>query len=58
MVFTDQRGRQLETCGRPIAPGQPVEGAARRLGIPDGTWSDPTGERFDPRWIHFNPPAC
>ncbi len=56
MSFTDERGRRLDSCGRPVAPGEPVERAARGLEIPTGAWSHPTGERFDPRWIHFNTP--
>jgi len=58
MSFTDERGRRLDSCGRPAPPRQPVELAAARFGIPMGTWTHPTGERFDPDWIHFNEPAC
>jgi hypothetical protein len=28
-----------------------------RLGIDVGTWSHPTGEQFDPYWVHFSEPA-
>ncbi|MGH9264045.1 MAG: HNH endonuclease, partial [Acidimicrobiales bacterium] len=44
MVFTDERGRELDASGRPVPPGQPVTVAARRLGIPAGSWSHPSGE--------------
>jgi len=58
ITFTDERGRILTNCGRPVPPGQPIEEAARRLDIPIGAWSPPTGERFDPHWVHFNEAAC
>lgn len=58
MTFTDDRGRELGPCGRPIPPREPVGVAARRLGIPAGSWTHPTGEQFDPYWVHFNEPAC
>jgi len=58
MIFADERGRRLDPCGRAVPPGQPVELAARRLDIPVGAWSHPTGERFDPSWVHFNETAC
>lgn len=54
MHFTDERGRTLNSCGRPVPPGQPVEMAASRLGVPAGAWSHPTGERLDPYWVGFN----
>jgi len=54
VVFSDHRGRRLDDCGRPEPPGQPVEAAARGLGIATGAWSHPTGERLDPRAVHFN----
>jgi hypothetical protein len=31
--------------------------AARRLDIPAGAWSHPTGERFDPYSVHFSEQA-
>ena len=58
MIFTDERGLRLENRGWPVPPGQPVELAARRLDIPTGAWSHPTGERFDPQWVNFSEPAC
>ena len=54
MVFTDERGRRIANCGRPVAPCPPIRNAARRLDIPKGTWSHPGGEPFDPRWVHFD----
>jgi hypothetical protein len=54
MTFTDDRGKTLATTGRPVPPGQPVMEAARRLDIPAGAWSHPTGERFDPYSVHFS----
>ncbi len=58
MTFTDERGRTLGSTGRPVPPGRPVELECGRLGIPSGAWSHPTGERFDPYWVHFNERAC
>lgn len=58
IVFTDERGLRLENRGRPVPPGQRVALAARRLDIPIGAWSHPTGERFDPQWVNFSEPAC
>jgi hypothetical protein len=52
--FTDERGRTLDATGRPILPGTPFDVAARRLGIPAGAWSHPTGERIEPWWVHLN----
>jgi len=52
--FTDERGRPLDSSGRPILPGSRFAEAARDLDIPAGAWSHPTGERLDPHWIHFN----
>ena len=46
-----------EQLRRPVPPGQPIEAAARHLDIPAGAWSLPTGERFDPHWVHFNEAA-
>jgi hypothetical protein len=57
VVFTDHRGRVLDTCGRPVAPRQPVEAAARTLGIATGTWSHPSGEHLDLEAVYFNEPA-
>ncbi len=54
VVFTDHRGWKLESSGRPVPPRQPVEAAARSLGIAPGTWSHPTGERLDPEAVSFN----
>ncbi len=52
--FTDERGRRLDASGRPVPPGQPANEAARRLGIPLGTWSHPTGEPLDPFYVDFD----
>ena len=58
MIFTDERGRRIAPCGRPAPPEGPLETAAQGLGIAIGTWSHPTGERFDPHWVQFSEPAC
>ena len=57
MVFTDKRGRRLPPCGRPEPPGVDLHAAAGQLGIEVGTWSHPTGEAFDPYWVHFGETA-
>ena len=57
MVFTDKRGRRLPPCGRPEPPGDDLHAAAGQLGIEVGTWSHPTGEAFDPYWVHFGETA-
>ncbi|MDQ4068890.1 MAG: HNH endonuclease [Actinomycetota bacterium] len=54
VLFTDERGRRLAASGRPVTPNEPVEAAARRLGLPAGAWSHPTGEHLDPTWVYFN----
>jgi len=49
IAFTDARGRPLAASGRPSPPIEPP---------PTGTWTHPTGERLDDRWIDFaTPPA-
>jgi hypothetical protein len=58
VVFTDHRGRRLDSTGRPVPPGRPVEAAAHDLGIPAGAWSHPTGERLDTDVIFFHEPAA
>ncbi len=58
VVFTDHRGHRLDGSGRPVPPRQPVEDAARGLGIPGGTWTHPTGERLDPTAVTFHEPAA
>ncbi|HJV09734.1 MAG TPA: HNH endonuclease signature motif containing protein [Acidimicrobiales bacterium] len=52
--FTDERGRTLNPSGRPAAPVQRFDVAARTLGIHAGAWAHPTGERLDPACVHFN----
>ncbi len=54
VVFTDERGRRLESTDRPEPPDQPVEVAARRLGFAPGAWSHPIGERLDLAAVHFD----
>ncbi|MDQ6725525.1 MAG: HNH endonuclease, partial [Actinomycetota bacterium] len=54
VIFTDHRGRRLESCGRSVPPRQPVDAAARGLGIVTGTWSHPTGEHLDPQAVCFD----
>jgi hypothetical protein len=46
IVFTDHRGRRLDACGHPVAPGTSVP--------PPGNWVPPTGEPLDPWAIYFN----
>ena len=45
VVFTDSKGRRLTGAGRPAPPGD--------LTV-TGTWVHPSGERLDPRWVHFS----
>jgi len=54
IVFADHRGRVLASNGRPVPPGDPPLVAAGRLGIPEGAWDHPLGERIDSRWVYFN----
>jgi hypothetical protein len=54
VVFTDERGRQMDGRGRVVPAGRLFEQAAARLGIPAGAWSHPTGERFDPFSVCFD----
>jgi hypothetical protein len=49
VVFTDERGRVLESCGKPAPFG------ARPA--PAGNWTAPAGEPLDPWAIYFNEPA-
>jgi hypothetical protein len=37
--------------------GVSLHAATGRLGIESGNWSHPTGEQFDPYWVHFSEPA-
>jgi hypothetical protein len=53
LVFTDQRGRPLTGGGKPAPPRGTFQTTARRLDIPEGAWSHPTGETLDLRWLHF-----
>ena len=55
--FTDERGRPLDSTGRPVPPGHRFDGTAPKLGIPAGAWTHPTGERLVPWWVHLNEPA-
>ena len=50
VVFTDERGRTVVGCGRPIPPGDRP--------VPPGSWAHPSGERLDMRWVQFNEPRC
>jgi hypothetical protein len=46
VIFTDDRGRRLESCGKPTPPGDsPPQ---------PGNWVAPSGERLDPWAIYFN----
>jgi hypothetical protein len=49
--FTDADGRRLTGSGRPAPP----DGVTFT-----GSWTHPSGERLDPRWVHFKepPPAA
>jgi hypothetical protein len=49
VVFTDDKGRRLEPCGRPVPPGDTPP--------PPGNWVAPGGEALDPWPIYFNEPA-
>ena len=51
VVFSDSSGRRLTGCGRPAPPGAVTV---------TGSWSPPSCERLDPRWVHFSepPPAA
>ena len=46
VVFTDDRGRRLASCGKATPPG---DDAPR----PPGHWVPPSGERLDPWAIYF-----
>jgi len=46
VVFTDHRGRPLESCGRPAPPGDRPP--------PPGNWAPPSGEPLDAWPIYFN----
>ena len=54
MTFTDERGRTLDSTGRPVPPRRAPEETARELGIPSGNWSRPTGRAIDPFWVDFD----
>ncbi len=47
VLFTDDRGRRLESCGKARPPGKD---ASR----PPGNWVPPSGEQLDPWAIYFN----
>jgi hypothetical protein len=46
VIFTDDRGRPLKSCGTPTPPGEKP--------LPPGHWTPPSGERLDPWAIYFN----
>jgi hypothetical protein len=48
LLFTDARGRVLAGAPPPLPPppGSRIEVT--------GTWTHPTGERLESRWVHFN----
>ncbi|MGI9032752.1 MAG: hypothetical protein ACR2HY_03510, partial [Acidimicrobiales bacterium] len=46
LVFTDARGSPIAPCGRPRPPTE-VKAT--------GHWVHPSGDTFDPAWVHFNP---
>jgi hypothetical protein len=48
IVFTDARGRPLAPAGQPTTPTGP---------LPTGSWTHPTGERLDDRWVDFARPS-
>ena len=54
VVFTDERGRRLESTGRPEPPSETVEVAAHRLGFAPGAWSHPIGEGLDLAAVYFD----
>ncbi len=56
--FTDHRGRRLGANGRPVPPRSSLTDATHALGIPEPNWIHPSGERLDPRDVHFNEPAA
>ncbi len=48
LTFTDARGRPLAGAPPPLPPSP-----GARIGVA-GTWTHPSGERLDSRWVHFN----
>ena len=49
--LTNRHGRIIGTTGaKPQPPGAPPP-------TPAGAYEHPLGERLDPRWLYFNPPA-
>jgi hypothetical protein len=51
LVFTDERGRLLMGSSPPT-PAR--EDTRQRLAVPAGSWTHPTGEPLDLRWVQFN----
>lgn len=49
VTFTDEAGRILDPCGRPLSPTRPP---------PPGNWTHPSGERLDSRCVHFSERAA
>jgi hypothetical protein len=58
LTFTDERGRVLAGSGPPTPPATNLKETARQLSIPPGSWSHPTGETLDLRWVHFDEPRA
>jgi len=46
VIFTDDRGRPLASCGTSTPPGDKP--------LRSGNWTPPSGERLDPWAIYFN----
>ena len=58
LIFTDERGRVLAGSGPPTPPTGTLDDTAKRLRVPPGSWSHPTGETLDLRWVHFHEPRA
>jgi hypothetical protein len=56
ITFTDHQGRPLTGSGRSVPPTAPPDVTAQRLDITPGTYTHPTGEHLDTKWISFTDP--
>jgi hypothetical protein len=54
ITFADERGRPIRPCGRPAQPGEPLDAAARRMGIFPAPYAHPSGEPLDAHCVHFD----
>ncbi len=57
VTFSDERGRLIEACGRPV-PVKSLQVGVAGLGLPLTKWIHPSGEHLNPKYVQFHEPAA